>query len=273
MKILRCLKCGCIVKIARVEAGKSWRCPQCQTPVLSYPREAIVSQNAKCAFCQTTISDSDVSVSCPKCRLEYHEGCWKDNEGCATFGCDFAGYLKKVDRIEPTAESNDSGASTWTSVGGDVNVDPYDGPGTIYGGLGTTYGGPGTTYGGSETTYGGSVPLPPVVGDGGYPPYPYALKRKRGFFKSVFRFLLAAIGKLFLALAAVFRFLERISMKIGNFYVNTGRIFNESEAESRNAPYNGPYNEPYNDAPYGVAPYGGGYNDPYANGDYSQFRQ
>jgi hypothetical protein len=40
-----------------------------------------------CAFCQSPISPDEPAASCPACHAPYHEDCWKENGGCAVYGC------------------------------------------------------------------------------------------------------------------------------------------------------------------------------------------
>jgi predicted RNA-binding Zn-ribbon protein involved in translation (DUF1610 family) len=40
-----------------------------------------------CAVCQTDILAGEEVVTCPSCSLPYHAECWRDNEGCAQYGC------------------------------------------------------------------------------------------------------------------------------------------------------------------------------------------
>jgi len=40
-----------------------------------------------CPYCQSPIKpDSDVIV-CPECGIAHHASCWKENDGCTTYGC------------------------------------------------------------------------------------------------------------------------------------------------------------------------------------------
>lgn len=42
---------------------------------------------ATCPFCQTGVFETDESESCGECRTLYHADCWKENDGCAIYGC------------------------------------------------------------------------------------------------------------------------------------------------------------------------------------------
>lgn len=40
-----------------------------------------------CAICQSGIAPGEEVASCPACRAPYHAECWRDNGGCAVYGC------------------------------------------------------------------------------------------------------------------------------------------------------------------------------------------
>ena len=46
-----------------------------------------------CPVCSTEIRSTDKTIVCPDCKMIYHEDCWNDNNGCATYGCKSAGCL------------------------------------------------------------------------------------------------------------------------------------------------------------------------------------
>ena len=56
-----------------------------------------------CPYCKTPIAEDDTVVFCSVCDMPHHLECWKDNEGCTTFGCD--GTIQEI--VE-----NNSGAAT-----------------------------------------------------------------------------------------------------------------------------------------------------------------
>ena len=197
MKNLRCLNCGCVIKVDRAEAGKSWRCPKCKSTVLSYPRETLVAQNAVCAYCGAPILDRDISVSCPNCRLEYHEDCWKDGEGCQTVGCSYQGNLKKTERIEAMSIP-----------------DQIDYPFSFS---------PADSF--APAAYGDFLfvdPNAPEVSPRG--------KKKTSFFKLVFYCFLVFLGKTLVIFALSIQFVAQIFLRIGRFYVRTAESFKNSSS-------------------------------------------
>lgn len=40
-----------------------------------------------CSICQSGMLDDEATHECPACGLVFHEECWKENRGCATYGC------------------------------------------------------------------------------------------------------------------------------------------------------------------------------------------
>ena len=42
---------------------------------------------AVCAICQCPLKPGEARSACPECHAEYHEDCWKENGGCAVYGC------------------------------------------------------------------------------------------------------------------------------------------------------------------------------------------
>lgn len=47
-----------------------------------------------CGVCQTAVKEGETCVTCASCNLVYHEECWNDNYGCATYGCAEVNALK-----------------------------------------------------------------------------------------------------------------------------------------------------------------------------------
>ncbi|MCP4687142.1 MAG: hypothetical protein GY859_03770, partial [Desulfobacterales bacterium] len=57
--------------------------------------------DALCAICQTPISASDAEIHhCPDCGARYHEECWRDNQGCAIYGCPGVPETEQLQSIE-----------------------------------------------------------------------------------------------------------------------------------------------------------------------------
>lgn len=44
----------------------------------------------RCTICHTLIQEQEPSRECPECRQEYHDSCWEELGGCATYGCEQA---------------------------------------------------------------------------------------------------------------------------------------------------------------------------------------
>ncbi|MFQ5844003.1 MAG: RING finger protein [Planctomycetota bacterium] len=42
---------------------------------------------ARCSICHTLIRAGEAATACPECRQDYHESCWTELGGCATYGC------------------------------------------------------------------------------------------------------------------------------------------------------------------------------------------
>jgi Prokaryotic RING finger family 1 len=72
-----------------------------------------------CTVCQTSIAGGDEVVLCPECQLPYHASCWRENGGCAAYGCDRA--PKTVKGREPQRDEVEMRG--W----GDVKKCPYCG--------------------------------------------------------------------------------------------------------------------------------------------------
>ena len=49
----------------------------------------------RCSICNTQISDFDLFFTCTECDSPYHEICWKEMGGCATYGCKAAAVADK----------------------------------------------------------------------------------------------------------------------------------------------------------------------------------
>lgn len=98
----KCNKCGSWVT---VENGKMpLFCPNCGRTqdeinelnlgkkkfelVNTSPSRKEQLENAHiCPICCSTIEANDKSIVCPDCNTAYHDECWQENHGCATYGC------------------------------------------------------------------------------------------------------------------------------------------------------------------------------------------
>ncbi len=46
-----------------------------------------------CSICQSPILQGDATAACPECAQIYHAECWRENRGCAAYGCTHVGAL------------------------------------------------------------------------------------------------------------------------------------------------------------------------------------
>lgn len=42
---------------------------------------------SRCSICHTLVQPADAATACPECRQDYHQSCWDELGGCATYGC------------------------------------------------------------------------------------------------------------------------------------------------------------------------------------------
>jgi hypothetical protein len=56
------------------------------------------SQN--CAICLSPVGAADEQTVCPACQAVYHAECWKENGGCAVYGCAQVPVVEKRQAIE-----------------------------------------------------------------------------------------------------------------------------------------------------------------------------
>ena len=93
--------CGHILSAPLARAGKKIECPRCgkfatlpaapPAASLGVSRAAAGSDvGARCSICQTAVSAGSLIRACDRCGLGYHEDCWIENGGCATYGCERA---------------------------------------------------------------------------------------------------------------------------------------------------------------------------------------
>ncbi len=50
---------------------------------------------ARCSICFTLLSQGEPTEDCPDCQQRYHQGCWSELGGCATYGCKRAAVAQK----------------------------------------------------------------------------------------------------------------------------------------------------------------------------------
>ena len=72
-----------------------------------------------CPFCKTAIQEGEAVTVCPECDIPHHEGCWKENGGCTTFGCPQQHYEAPQAIAQPVAQSAPQAdpANTCTNCG------------------------------------------------------------------------------------------------------------------------------------------------------------
>jgi hypothetical protein len=92
--------CGQTLAVPESHAGQRVRCPKCNqvvtVPAPSQEKQAPEVQPAEpdslvgrlCSVCQTSIAAGEAAILCPSCRSPYHQECWQEVGGCATYGCE-----------------------------------------------------------------------------------------------------------------------------------------------------------------------------------------
>jgi hypothetical protein len=88
----QCAACGAKMKIpgSPSRASGSGHNPEPGTPP---PKRA-----ADCGICHSSIIPAELTTTCPECASTFHQSCWNENHGCATYGCG------QVNSLEPQAE-------------------------------------------------------------------------------------------------------------------------------------------------------------------------
>ncbi len=81
-------ECGARLWAPRGAAGSSTICPKCRRSV-KCPGELPPppTRHQICGVCQWKIQFSEASTTCPACGVAYHADCWRENKGCAAYGC------------------------------------------------------------------------------------------------------------------------------------------------------------------------------------------
>lgn len=60
---------------------------------VQFPRPRPAAVNQICKICQSPIAAYEVTATCPACSQPYHAECWRQNRGCAAYGCEHVGAL------------------------------------------------------------------------------------------------------------------------------------------------------------------------------------
>lgn len=58
------------------------------------------SGRAWCAICQSPLESEGAVTDCPSCRARYHADCWRENGGCAVYGCTEVPPVEKLGSLE-----------------------------------------------------------------------------------------------------------------------------------------------------------------------------
>jgi hypothetical protein len=93
-----CSSCGKEVDNADGVVDSGGTCPACQKWSGTSSVSAAPAAGARvgaCAFCLSPIGAEDAVMACPACRATYHDDCWRENGGCAVYGC------SEVPTVEP----------------------------------------------------------------------------------------------------------------------------------------------------------------------------
>lgn len=86
--IIFACECGARLWAPRGASGSSTICPKCRKSVKA-PGEVPPppSRHQICGVCQWKIQPGEESTACPACGVAYHAECWRENKGCAAYGC------------------------------------------------------------------------------------------------------------------------------------------------------------------------------------------
>lgn len=64
-----------------------------------FPRPKPAESNRICKICQNPIATFEVTTTCPACSQPYHAECWRQNRGCAAYGCSHNGALDGMEQV------------------------------------------------------------------------------------------------------------------------------------------------------------------------------
>lgn len=54
-----------------------------------------MAASTRCSICHTLVRPGENSYDCPTCHQGYHQECWDEIGGCATYGCEQAAEAEK----------------------------------------------------------------------------------------------------------------------------------------------------------------------------------
>jgi hypothetical protein len=60
-----------------------------------------------CGICQSQILPGESTATCPDCSQSYHAECWRENRGCAAYGCGQVGALDDQITADPVPAASD----------------------------------------------------------------------------------------------------------------------------------------------------------------------
>lgn|GEM_PF-4149991 len=105
-RMVRCL-CGRVGFIPESVRELRQTCVHCGR-ILEVEEPVAPANEVSCSACHTTIAIGQQRHTCPECQIVMHEDCWRENGGCATYGCAQANVIEPPPSIpnEPRADTN-----------------------------------------------------------------------------------------------------------------------------------------------------------------------
>lgn len=91
-------RCGAPIWVPAGFDLRSGQCRFCGRPMAGSEPTVAVEETGRsaapahlelsiCSICQSPIQRVEATHGCPSCGLLFHEECWKENRGCAAYGC------------------------------------------------------------------------------------------------------------------------------------------------------------------------------------------
>lgn len=82
-------------------------------------------KKATCNVCQWPIEKDERMIECKSCKHTFHAECWKENKGCASYGCDQVNILSKPKRPSvPTANLSAVASTPGATAGIETQAQP-----------------------------------------------------------------------------------------------------------------------------------------------------
>ena len=91
-RMVRCL-CGRVGFIPESARELRQTCVHCGR-ILEVHEPVAPASEVSCSACHTTIAIGQQRHVCPECQIVMHEDCWRENGGCATYGCAQANVIE-----------------------------------------------------------------------------------------------------------------------------------------------------------------------------------